>query len=84
MPIQAKFFDQAANTQMEVLPGVERRMRWSVPDGLRDEQGELLHDDLVMSAALCAVLDEQEWMMTGAPVVVRRGDPLAELDNKGW
>ena len=37
-------------------------LRWSVPDGARHpESGELLHDDLLISAALCAVLDEQRW-----------------------
>jgi hypothetical protein len=37
-------------------------LRWSVPDATRDPKtGELVHDDLALSAALCAVLDEQDW-----------------------
>ena len=31
-----------------------KRMRWGVPDGTRDEAtGELVHDDLLVSAAMC-------------------------------
>ena len=37
-------------------------MKWGVPDGTRDpETGELVHDDLLISVALCAALDAQEW-----------------------
>jgi pimeloyl-ACP methyl ester carboxylesterase len=45
---QEEFYQQVGACQMEVLPGPERRLRWGVPDGRRDERtGELLHDDLV-------------------------------------
>jgi hypothetical protein len=53
---------QMAACEMETLPGPGKLLRWGVPDGRRDEQtGELLHDDLLISAALCCVLDEQQW-----------------------
>jgi hypothetical protein len=36
-------------------------MKWGVPDGTRDDStGDLLHDDLVISAALCALLGDQQ------------------------
>ena len=67
---------------MEVLPGPQKVMRWGVPDGTRDElSGELVHDDLVLSAALCAALDDQEWAVTAAPLVVRAADPLEDMDK---
>jgi hypothetical protein len=60
-------------------------MKWGVPDGTRDHAtGELIHDDLLLSAALCAALDEQEWTVSGTPVMVQRRDPISEMDNKGW
>jgi hypothetical protein len=60
-------------------------MRWAVPDGTRDEiTGDLVHDDELISSALCAMLDEQEWSIGGPPVIVERGDPLAEMDAEGF
>jgi hypothetical protein len=43
---------------MEIVPGPERNMRWWVPDGRRNPAtGEVLHDDLLIDAELCAELD---------------------------
>lgn len=76
------FFQQLAFCQYEVLPGPEKRMRWGVPDGMRDPHtGELVHDDLVLSAALCAVLDGEEWSGGGNALIVPAGDPLREMDR---
>ncbi len=73
---QVRFYQQLAACQMEILPGQGRVMRWSVPDGTRDAAtGELVHDDLVLSAALCAVLDGQVWGVAVSEVV-RAVDPL--------
>ena len=60
--LQRLFWSQVEACQMQALIGPGQVMRWSVPDGARHpESGELLHDDLLISAALCAVLDEQRW-----------------------
>ncbi len=45
---------QLAAVEYEIRPGPGQLMRWSVPD-------PTLHDDLVMSAALVALLDQQDW-----------------------
>jgi hypothetical protein len=45
---------QLAAVEYEVRAGPGQLLRWSVPD-------PALHDDLVMSAALVAALDGQEW-----------------------
>ncbi len=79
----AEFEQQCRACQMEIVEGPERRMKWGVPDGTRDPAtGEPVHDDWILSAALCAALDEQEWQVTGAPVVIRRADPLEEMDRE--
>ena len=76
------FFQQLAFCQYEVLPGPEKRMRWGVPDGTRDPQtGGLVHDDLVLSAALSAVLDGEEWTGGGSTLVVPASDPLRDMDR---
>lgn len=83
--LQALFFEQLSFMQYEILPGPSKVMRWSVPDGTRNPAtGELVHDDLVLSAALCGVLDDQEWSVSGPALVVRRSDPLKEMDSYGF
>ena len=82
---ESLFWQQAQHCQHEVLEGPGRIMRWGVPDGTRDEiTRELVHDDELISAALCSILDEQEWSIGGEPVVVQRPDPLLEMDNEGF
>lgn len=79
------FWTQVENCQMMVVPGPERKMKWGVPDGMRDPRsGELLHDDLVLSAALVAVLDEQEWSAPGGAKIAKARDPLAVIDGEGF
>jgi len=58
-------------------------MRWGVPDGTHDPQtGELMHDDLVLSAALCAVLDGEEWTGGGGTLIrAGRATRCARLDR---
>lgn len=70
------FWQQCAATQFDVQPGPQRLVRWGVPDGTRDAgSGELVHDDLVLSAALCAVLDAEPWGV-GESVVVEGEDVM--------
>ena len=54
-------------------------MKWGVPDGTRDSaSGDLIHDDLVISVALCSVLDECEWGR-GDSTLIHASDPLKDL-----
>ena len=72
---------QLENCTIEILPGPGRLMRWSVPDGTRDPaNGDLVHDDLVISAALCALLDEQSWGLAISEVI-GGFDPLVDLKD---
>ena len=42
------------------------------------------HDDLIISAALCAVLDAQEWPGIAVGHAVQAPDVLSEIDKAGW
>ena len=58
-------------------------MRWGVPDGARDPvSGEPIHDDWVLSAALCAQLEEMDWLPSSPPLIIPGVDPLAGLEGK--
>jgi hypothetical protein len=84
-PETRQFWYEVAHCQYEVLPGPGELMRWGVwespsYDGLIARG----HDDLLVSAALCTVLDNQDWTGTGRAEVVQRADPLDEIDSGQW
>lgn len=70
---------------------MEKKMSWGVPDGTTiedmDDAGRIVqvpvHDDRVIGAALCAVLDEQDWPGTGESELIRRRDVVEEMDAEG-
>ncbi len=78
--LNALFFLQLQNTQYEIVPGPDKKIKWSVPEGARDlASGELIHDDLIISAALLSVLDQQNWSVSGPAAVVKATDPLDDM-----
>jgi len=81
--VQSIFWHELEFVQYEVVPGPAHLLRWGVPDGTRDPAtAELVHDDTVLSAALCAVLDEQPWAAdTGPGTVLSMPDPLATMEK---
>jgi hypothetical protein len=83
--LRSQFDAELEACQYEILDGPGRMMRWSVPDGTRSPRtGELLHDDLLMSAALCWVLDSQTWPLGVGTFVIRGADPLQDMDGQGF
>jgi len=79
--LQALFYKQLSAVSYEVSVGPERAIRWGVTDGTRDAEGTLIHDDLVLSAAMVAVLDEQEWHLGYEPLLIQAVDPLLVIDG---
>ena len=61
---QQEFFEQLASCQFQVSSGPDQRMRWGVPDGTRDPaSAQPVHDDWVLSAALCACLEDIDYAL---------------------
>ena len=80
--LDPRFEQQLAFCQYSVQPGPNQTMRWGVPDGTRDpETGELVHDDLITSAALSAVLDALDWHTALPTVIIPGRDPLEDIDR---
>jgi hypothetical protein len=77
-------FDSLMNKQLEycqyqIKDGPGKLMKWGVPDGTRDvSDGDLVHDDLVISSALISLLDDETWG-TGDSQVIQVRDILEEL-----
>jgi hypothetical protein len=84
-PDTRQFWYEVERCQYEVLPGPGERIRWGVWDS-PSYDGLIAHghDDLLISASLCTVLDEQDWTATGTAEIVRRTDPLQEIDRSTW
>ena len=77
------FWEQVEFCQFEILSGPQKRVKWGVPDGTRNPAtGELVHDDQLISAALVAALDEQDWSFTSPTFIINAPDPLD--DEKGF
>ena len=81
--LQEWFRRQGASAQMIVREGPERRTRWNVPDSGRHPQtGAPLHDDLLISAALCWRLDDLPWTSGAPALAVRAPDPLRQMERE--
>jgi hypothetical protein len=80
---QADFWKQVQFCQMTVQPSPGRLMRWGVPDGVSDPTtGHAIHDDLLISASMCALLDGMKWSAGSAVGGYIQGrDPLDGLDK---
>jgi hypothetical protein len=69
-PETRQFWREVAAADFEIVPGPARQMRWGVADAA-------IHDDLLISAALCAVLDGPAAGPHLASQIVANPDPLA-------
>jgi len=79
---QKEFWRQVSFCEFEILPGPQKTVRWGVPDGTRDpSDGNLVHDDLLISAAMVACLDAQNWTVSGPTLIIKPKDPLKDLDK---
>ena len=80
--INNTFFRQLEACQYEIIPGPDKKIKWSVPDGTRDPAtGKYIHDDLIISAALLSILDNQPWSITGPAALVKATDPLDDMKD---
>jgi len=80
LDLQSEFFRQLEYCQYEIVPGPQKQIRWSVPDGTRDPaSGDLIHDDLMISAAMLSLLDDQPWSITGPSEIIKARDPLDDM-----
>jgi hypothetical protein len=78
--LSASFWQQCELTSFEILPGPGQMVRWGVPAGARHPAtGELVHDDLVLSAALVALLDQETGLGQAEAAIVEAYDPLKEM-----
>lgn len=79
--LQSLFQRQLQALSVEVGTGSEKTLKWWVPEGTPDPMGGLLHDDLVISAAMTAILDEQPWKLGFSSAVIQAADPIREMDG---
>jgi hypothetical protein len=75
---------QMDKCRSEIVAGPGKLMRWGVPDGTRDRaSGEPVHDDDLMTGAMCHMLDGLDWRLsTGGAVWTTPRDPLEDMDRR--
>ena len=69
-PEWRQFWREVEAADYAIVGGPNKRMRWGVPD-------PRVHDDLLISAALCARLDRDERPPHAPSQIVEAPDPLA-------
>jgi hypothetical protein len=77
----AESSEQYSNCSSEVLIGPQKTLRWSVPEGTRNSNGELIHDDIIVADALISEVDNLEWIVSTETRIVQGKDPLEEMDS---
>ncbi len=81
-PFDEKLRLQLEYCRSEIVQGPSMAMRWGVPDGTRDRaSGEPVHDDDLMTAAMCTLLDRMEWSFHSKTTWAKPRDPLEEMDR---
>jgi hypothetical protein len=84
-PDTRQFWYEIEHCQYQVRDGPGKLMSWGVWDNPGyDGLIAYGHDDLLISAALSAILDQQPWPGTGQSAVIQRPDELAEIDQGSW
>ncbi len=84
-PDTRQFWYEVAHCQREVRSGPNRLMRWGVwEDPAYDGLIAYGHDDLLLSAALTAILDNQRWPGSAEGAAVEIADPLEDIDHASW
>lgn len=72
---------QYEKCQSEILQGPSKTIRWGVKDGTRDQNGLLVHDDIVLADSLCAELDKLTWVTHSPSLMTENIDPLQSMDR---
>ena len=81
MPTRAEIDREYAACESEILIGPARTMRWGVPEGRRDEDGHIIHDDIPVTDSLTAILDRLDWTFTSPSLLIQARDPLEDMDG---
>ena len=67
---------QYASCLSTILPGPSKTLRWSVPEGTRGPDGQLIHDDFILADSLVAELDKLKWFIHFDSLLIPGDDPL--------
>ncbi len=84
-PDTVQFWHEVEACQYEVREGPGNAIKWGVWENpAYDGRIAYGHDDLLISAAMTAILDHRDWPGTGPSEVVSVPDDLEGIDNADW
>ncbi len=82
-----QFWYEATECKYEVRGGPGKLLRWGVWSTPSYNDNDIVatgHDDLLISAALCAILDSQEWPSVAIGYGIAAADVLDDIDAANW
>jgi hypothetical protein len=84
-PETLQFWYELEHCQYECSAGPGQAMKWGVWESASYD-GIIAHghDDMLISAAMCTIIDQQGWTGTGPSDVVQVPDPLTAIDSARW
>jgi hypothetical protein len=80
-PTREQIEAEYAACECEILIGPRKLMRWGVPEGRRDADGNIIHDDIPVTDSLTAILDKMKWTTRFETLVIPGKDPLEEMSR---
>lgn len=84
-PDTRQFWHEVEACEYEIREGPSRAMKWGVWEQVAyDGLIAYGHDDFLVSAALTAILDLQEWPGTGESATVEQPDEMTNIDSAQW
>lgn len=76
-PMDAKFIEQLEHCKYSTGVGPDKPMKWGVPESATNKlTDERIHDDDIITAALCCLLDQGKWHIPTAPRAEEGFEPL--------
>ena len=75
-PFDEHLLEQLQKCTYSVGVGPSKPMKWGVPDGTTNTHKDPVHDDDVITGALCTVLDGAKWAVPTPTVTIKPKDPL--------
>jgi hypothetical protein len=81
-PFDPALLAQLENCRSEIVQGPSKLMRWGVPDGRGDQAGNQVHDDDLITGALCTILDGLDWHIPTQPQIYDAPDALEGMERR--
>jgi hypothetical protein len=79
--LAGKMQGEMEHREYEIKIGPGKTIAWGVPDSVQDEGGNLVHDDLLIGAAMFTELDGEAWpLVNETSAEIQGDDPIETIE----